>query len=119
MRRSQLTVFFALLTATSCVSDEVTVAPRPPARYERMGGTDGEACGVLLFGFVPIGMNSRLQRAQAEALGKKPGATMLINTELSSEWFWWFFGNTHCTSLEGEAIREVAAPQALTPEATP
>ena len=110
MRRVQLTVALTFLTATGCVSEEVTVVPRPPAHYERMGGTDGEACGVLVFGFIPIGMGTRLQRAQAEALQKKPGATALINAELSSEWFFWLFGNTHCTTLNGEAIREVATP---------
>jgi|SoimicmetaTmtHMA_FD_contig_31_25452930_length_1092_multi_3_in_0_out_0_2 hypothetical protein len=110
MRRIRLTVVIALLGAAGCVSDEVMVVPRPPAHYERMGGTDGEACGALVLGFIPIEMTTRLQRAQAEALQKKPGASGLINAELSSEWIWWFFGTTHCTSIEGEAIREVATP---------
>ncbi|MFI5317120.1 MAG: hypothetical protein ACHQ6T_15575 [Myxococcota bacterium] len=117
-------VALAFLSATSCVSDEVTVAPRPPANYERMGGTDGEACGALLLDLIPIGMGSRVQRAQSEALRKKPGATALINTELSANWVWWFVGVIHCTSVEGEAIREIARPEVLppattVPEATP
>lgn len=105
----------ALLSATGCISDVITVAPRPPAHYEKLGRTNGEACGVVLFystiySIIPILMGSRIERAQQEALAKKPGATALINTEIWGHWFWWIIGTTYCTNIEGEAIREAAAP---------
>jgi hypothetical protein len=105
-----LGLLIGLLSATGCVSDAVTVAPRPPASYERMGGTEGEACGSVVLGAIPIEMGTRVERALAEAMQRKPGATQLINTQISWTWYWWLFGNTHCTSVEGEAIRELAAP---------
>ena len=116
----------ALVTGSGCISDTITVAARPPAHYEKLGRTNGKACGVVLFystiySILPIMMGSRVERAQAEALAKKPGATALMNTEIWGNWFWWIIGTTYCTSIEGEAIREVAAaPEpAAPPDAVP
>jgi len=110
MARLRLCLALVCLGATACVSEVVTLAPRPPARYERLGSAEGEACGSLVFGAIPIQMDSRITRARAAALAQQPGATGLINVELSSDWTWWLFGITHCTSVNGDAIREVAGP---------
>ncbi len=105
----------ALLVVTGCASDVVTVAQRPPEHYERVGHTSGEACGVLLFystiySIFPVMLTSRLQRAYTDALSHAPGATGLVNTEISEFYFWWIIGTTYCTMLDGDGIREVSAP---------
>ena len=107
MTNLQVCLALTVLCTTACVSDIVTVSAQPPAHYQRIGPAEGEACGSLLFGAIPIQMASRIERAQAEAMAQRPGATGLINTELSSHWIWWLFGITHCTSVNGVAIREV------------
>jgi hypothetical protein len=98
----------ALAFATGCASDAVTIAPRPPAHYERLGPTKGSGCGVLVLGFLPIQMASRVERAYAEALTKAPGSTALANTELWERYYFWLAGVTYCTSVEGTALRASA-----------
>ena len=110
----------ALLAVTGCASEAVTVAPRPPEHYERLGRVSGEGCGVLLFystvySMFPIMLTSRAERAYADALRHASGATGLVNTEISEFYFWWIIGTTYCTMLDGDAIREVSAPAAPEP----
>lgn len=100
-------LLLVLLTATACTTG-VTVTPRLPAHYEKLGHTTGEGCGVMLF--MPILMSSRLERAYANALARRPGATALTSVEMWDSWFFWVLGTTYCTSLEGEAIRETGEP---------
>jgi hypothetical protein len=106
---------YLLLTAavvSGCASEPFLVAPaRVPAHYERLGSTSGEACGALIVYALPIMMNSRVERAYADALLKAPGATALLNVELTESWYIWpVLGHSHCVILEGTAIRETAAP---------
>jgi hypothetical protein len=93
----------------------VTVAPPLPEHYERLGQTSGEACGVLLFystlySVIPVMLNSRVQRAYDDALSHVPGATGLVNTEISESYYWWIIGSSYCTMIEGDGFREVSAP---------
>lgn len=108
---------FAVITAqlscllAGCASEPVSVAPMPPAKYLILGKARGEACGS--FGiltpplyFVPMGLNTRVQKAQQRALASVPGATSLINVELQDDWYWWILASTRCTTISGDAIKE-------------
>lgn len=93
-----------------CASEPILVAPRPPTHYERLGTTTGEGCGALLLNLVPIEMNSRVERAYADALRRTPGATALLSVDLTENWYWFVIGVSHCVMLEGIAIREITSP---------
>ena len=94
-----------------CVSPVVMVAPEPPERYEVLGDAEGKACGHLLltysslYNVVPIGMNTKLERAHAAALASVPGATSLVNVIVSESYFTYLLGNAHCVKIQGQAIR--------------
>ncbi|MDQ7988729.1 MAG: hypothetical protein REI09_03755 [Candidatus Dactylopiibacterium sp.] len=101
-----------LLGLQACSSAPVLVAPTPPARYERLGPVEGRACGALgllatAYYAIPMGLNSRVERARAEALASRPGATGLINVTIQDEWAWVVLATTRCTTLTAEAIREI------------
>lgn len=103
----------AALLLQGCASAPVNVAPMPPAKYETLGHATGEACGSLGFlatayYFVPMGINSRVDRAYQRALESVPGATALINVELKEDWYWWLIGTVRCTTVSGDAIKEAA-----------
>ena len=65
---------------------------------------------VLVLGFIPIQLDSRVERAYAGASAKAPTATALVNTELWETWTWWFVGITYCTGIEGTPIRPTEPP---------
>lgn len=104
-----LPLAMAMLLA-GCASGVTKVAPMPPSQYERLGKATGTACGSL--GFlatayyaVPLGLNSRVERAYADALSKVPGATALIDVTYQEDWAWWLFGTARCVTVTGEAVK--------------
>ena len=104
-------IIAAALSSLGCVSPVVMIAPEPPERYEVLGDAEGKACGHLLltyssvYNLVPIGMDTKLERAHAEALASVPGATNLVNVIVSDSYFTYLLGNAHCVKIQGQAIR--------------
>jgi hypothetical protein len=94
-----------------CVSPVVMLAPEPPEEYEVLGDAEGKACGHLLitssslYNFLPIGMDTKLERAHAAALASVPGATGLVNVIVSDSYVFYLLGNAHCVEIQGHAIR--------------
>jgi len=99
------------LVLSGCASAPVTVAPLPPAKYRVMAKATGKACGSIgilgtAYYVIPMGLNSRMERAYQLAVRSVPGATGLINVELQDDWFWWLLATTRCTTISGDAIKE-------------
>lgn len=93
-----------------CASGFTTVAPTPPDHYQKLGTTTGSACGSLgILGtstyFIPMTINSRVDRAYNDALSKVSGAKSLANVTMQEDWYWWLLGTTRCVTVSGEAIR--------------
>lgn len=96
-----------------CASTPVTIAPMPPAKYQLLGRAEGKACGSLgflatLFYVAPLGLNSRVERAYQEALASVPGATSLVNVDIVEDWQWLLLVTMRCTTITGDAVKEVA-----------
>lgn len=101
---SWLAVVAVTTTTLACTSAPVMVGPNPEDGYKILGSASGSACGFALLGIVPLGVNSRTERAYANAL--KRGGTGLVDTELQTQWWWIpFFGMTYCTEIRGTEVR--------------
>jgi len=103
-------LIFFVITISGCSSSFKTVMPEPPDHYKTIGKAEGTACGSLLFSipvynFIPIVLNSRVERAYDYALESVPGATSLTNVTMQEFWFWWAIGTTKCVTISGDAIR--------------
>lgn len=99
-----------LALMTGCASTVTTVAPTPSPGFTQLGAASGEACGSLgLLGtasyFVPMGLNSRYDRAYQAAVESVPGATGLINVTLQEDWAWWVIGTSRCVKVTGVAVK--------------
>jgi hypothetical protein len=108
----RIVIFAVLLAVQGCASSPVNITPLPKSQTETIGRATGTACGSLgLLGtayyFVPMGLNSRVERARIRALESVPGATNLQNVEISEDWYWWIIGTVRCTTISGDAIKEV------------
>jgi hypothetical protein len=102
-------VVLALFTA-GCASDMVKLVPITSASAQKVAVVEGSSSGALgVFGtayyFIPMGLNSRMQRAYDEALSKAPGATGLKNVTLQENWYWFFIGTMRCVTITGEAVK--------------
>ena len=101
-----------VLLIGGCASGPTMIAPEPPAKYERLGPATGTAFGSLgilgtAYYFIPMGLNSRVERAYDAAVASVPGATGLIDVTLDEYWVWWIIGTNRTVTITGEAIMEV------------
>src|SRR5437879_2093 len=110
MKRT-LAILSIMLASAGCSSRSVRVAMRPPADYRGGPSVSGSACGLLLWGIIPAGCNSRAQRAYAEAV-EGADATGLTDTKITDRWAWVFVGEKFCTIVHGNGYRVEHAPPA-------
>ena len=100
-----------VLMGTGCASGFTMVAPQVPEKFEKLGSAKGYACGTMLFSdgpgdnFLPVMLNSRVERAYQSALDSVPSSRWLIDVTMQEDWYWWIVGTTRCVTITGEAIR--------------
>ncbi len=104
MDRSVVVIAAAMMLLGGCASGAVRVGPRAPESYQSVGPAEGTACGILLFDFIPIRINSRTARATTEALSRSDGK-MLIDTQVRDRWYFVGVGEMLCTDIVGTAVR--------------
>ncbi len=102
----------ALALLSGCASKFTEIQSSPPAKYESLGRVTGTASGSIgvlstAYNVIPMGLNSRVERAYQDALAKAPGATDLINVTYQESWFWWIIGTARTVTISGEAIKEL------------
>lgn len=95
-----------------CSSTSIMVAATPPEKYEVLGLTEGKATGSLgvvstAYYAIPMGLNSRTERAYSRAIAKVPGATSLIDVTYDETWAWWLIGTARTVTIQGTAIKEL------------
>ncbi len=105
-------MFYCFANLAGCASGFTTIAHTPPEHYEKLGPATGKATGSLgvvgaAYYAIPMGLNTRVERAYADALQSVPGATSLIDVTLEEDWFWWVIGTGRTVTVTGEAIREI------------
>jgi len=102
MRSRALAAILSVVVA-GCSGTLVNVAPVPPSEYAESGAVKGDACGLLLLGILPFGVNDRAERAYARAL-KSERATALTDTAVTESWYFTPLGPAVCTGVEGTAL---------------
>jgi hypothetical protein len=107
-----LTILSVLTLVSGCSSHNVAIAPTQPENYEVLGKAEGKGSGSLGllatgYSFVPIGLNSRTERAYDNAVKSVPGATGLINVTYQEDWLWWLLATARNVTIKGDAIREI------------
>lgn len=83
-------VVFSCTLYFGCSSSDARLISRLPEKPTKLGPVRGTSSGVLLFAFLPFGVNSRTYRAYKDALAQAPEATAL--TDVAMEEFWLFIG---------------------------
>lgn len=101
-----------LVMFSGCSSHQVMIEKAPPAHFEKVGEAKGEGTGSLglaatAYYFVPMGLNSRSEKAYDNAVASVSGATGLMNVTYQEDWFWWILGTGRTVTITGDAIKEV------------
>ena len=95
------------LLAAGCVSQPLkfpTTEELSKQKYDVLGEAEGEATGLMLFQFIPIGQNERYVKAYDKAVQSK-GGDALINASVQENWFWAWVLNGYQTHVRGTVIK--------------
>ena len=93
-----------VLLLVGCSSIPVQMGPDRDRKFEVVGPSTGTASGFMLFQFIPIMQNSKIDRAYREAVNNR-GGDAIINPKISESWYWAYIGNGYTTTIEGDVIR--------------
>jgi hypothetical protein len=74
--------------------------------YQVLGPGEGGAVGIMLFDVIPIGQNSRFERAYEEAV-KSKGGDRLIDPVITEKWFWGVVLNRYITEISGTVVKDI------------
>jgi hypothetical protein len=98
-------VFLLYALLTGCTSTDIRVVSAPPEKPIKLGPAQGTASGVLLLGIIPIGINSRTERAYKDALKNVPGSTTLTDVTLDELWLYFGIMLFQQVTITGEAVK--------------
>lgn len=87
-----------------CVSAPLKIDNLAQKEYDILGEAEGSAVGIMLFNFIPIGQNTRFERAYDAAVQSK-GGDVLLTPEISERWFWAWILNGYKTTVKGTVIK--------------
>ncbi|KMN12572.1 hypothetical protein [Pseudomonas helleri] len=93
-----------VLALAGCTGTAMKTHQYDSNQYTVVGHSEASATGVMLFGLIPIGQNSRFVRAQTSAIQAK-GGDALINTQVQEKWFWAWVLNGYTTTVSGDVIK--------------
>ena len=96
-------VMICLVVGCTSTPTQIQTAPVGP-NEEVLGQATGSGGGVLLFGFIPIGQNSRFEEAYNEALHVYPGTTRLVDPTITEQWYWALLLGGFLTDVSGTAV---------------
>lgn len=95
----------ALLLLASCTSAPLAIATAPLQENEEIvGHVRGTASGLMLFDLIPVGQNSRFERAYDEAMRSSTGYR-LVDIKVRESWYWCVVGNLYVFELTGSCVR--------------
>jgi hypothetical protein len=112
MKLHVIAPMIGILFLAGCSSHQVSIEKAPPAKYESLGKAEGSGSGSLglagtAYYFIPMGLNSRSEKAYDNAVASVSGATGLMNVTYQEDWFWWILGTARTVTISGDAIKEV------------
>ena len=98
-------VILLSICLAGCGSQVMSLPTPAPANSDQVVGHCSNADGgFLLFSFIPIYNNGRLERAYKKCLDSV-NANSLTNVTVVDRWFWTPAGNGFVTIVEGDGVR--------------
>jgi hypothetical protein len=96
-----------LLTLSAC-SGQYYKLKQPEfnkSQYQDLGVASQTTTGIHLFGFIPIQLNDKLERAMNSAISSKGGDSM-TNVEVRERWYWAYVLNIYKMDVTGTVLKK-------------
>jgi hypothetical protein len=74
-----------------------------PGRDEPGREISAQACGFQLLLFIPLGVNSRQERAW-QSMREQAGGKPIVDVEVEEGWTYGFVGTGYCTRMRGRVL---------------
>lgn len=112
MLRKYLLVL-SLITVAGCTGQYYKV-PTPEydaTKYEVVGKGTETSTGIMLFNFIPINENNKIERATQQLISSKGGDT-ITDLTIRERWFWAYVLNGYKFDVEGTILKRKPEPVA-------
>ena len=100
-------ILAAALLLSACAGAPVALGTRvngpTPTGVQRT--IEAKACGFQLLIFIPIGINTRAERAYQELEAKAEG-DFITDVQVQEKWTYGFVGTQYCTVLRAMAVKQ-------------
>lgn len=99
----------AALFVCGCTGNPISVKSATAKDVVMASGRpiSAEGCGFQLLLFIPIQINTRLQRA-FDDLNQKAGKDMIANLSIEEDWTYGLVGTLYCTKLKATAYQKLS-----------
>jgi len=94
----------SILLSVGCAGAPVNIPNVKGSDYKILGEGSGSAVGIMLFNVIPIGQNSRFERAYNQAVARL-GGDALVDPVFSERWFWAYALNGYITTVKGTVVK--------------
>jgi hypothetical protein len=103
-------IVFAIASA-GCTGIPYKMATVEPdhSKYEVLGPASGKARGFMILNLIPIGQNSKIEKAIEKAIQSK-GGDELIDISIQESWFWAYVLNSYAVEVEGIVLKKKVQP---------
>ncbi len=98
-------ILFLALSACSGNYYQIPTPEMNSKEYVDLGQASETATGVMLFNFIPIQQNNKLQRAIDSAIASKGGDSM-TNIQVRERWYWAYVLNLYKTDVTGTVVKK-------------
>jgi hypothetical protein len=100
----KLVILSILVFAVGCSSVPQRMGAIQGKDYEVLGRAKSTAGGIMLLSLIPIGHNSKINRAYSDAVEQLEGDD-LINPTIAESWYWAWVLNGYKVTIEGDVIK--------------
>lgn len=106
--QSRLLLMFVLTVSLCSCSGKFYNLPTPPAdpvKYSEIKTDSVTTTGIMLFGFIPIQQNNKIERA-IETLRVRNGGDLVTNVSIQERWFWAWVLNGYKTEVTATVLKK-------------
>lgn len=99
-----------ILTLLAGCTGHYYKVPNPPvdmSKYEVVGAGSETATGIMLFNFIPIQQNNKIERA-TDSLMRTYGGDAVTDVQVRERWFWAWVLNGYKTDVQATILRRRA-----------
>ncbi|MEX2208912.1 MAG: hypothetical protein WEF50_22070 [Myxococcota bacterium] len=104
-RSAALTTLAVLSAGCTGIPYKMAAVEPDLTKYEILGPASGKGRGFMILNLIPVGQNSKIEKAVETAIQSK-GGDELIDISVQESWFWAYVLNSYAVEVQGTVLKK-------------